>query len=229
MEILFMMKIWASNVSLFDLFAFNPNKCTYQPSHFYSNNKNIFGRFYPHNKSYLGKSLSKHGTILLFWTKLYPKDNLNHDKNNKIQLLHIVLWTDGNNIYPPSSGNPSHVFTDCVSPWKIHHPPPFKHFSTLWHPPLAVDLSLFWSRIEIFWFISHGASGWWTVKLYPRPTLRLATSRPHVSILVRLCSQLLVYFSRLPPQRPGSLTLLTRYLGEWKWINQQNTQLLNLD
>ena len=72
----------------------------YQLSYFYTNNKNIFGRFYPHNKSYLGKSLSKQGAILLFWTKSYPKDNLNHDKNNKIQLLHIVLWTDGNNIYP---------------------------------------------------------------------------------------------------------------------------------
>ena len=71
-----------------------------QLSYFYTNNKNIFGRFYPHNKSYLGKSLSKQGAILLFWTKSYPKDNLNHDKNNKIQLLHIVLWTDGNNIYP---------------------------------------------------------------------------------------------------------------------------------
>ena len=65
---------------------------------FYTNNKNIFGRFYPHNKSYLGKSLSKQGAILLFWTKLYPQDNLNHDKNNKIQLLHNVLWTDGINL-----------------------------------------------------------------------------------------------------------------------------------
>ena len=78
-------------------------------------------------------------------------------------------------------------------------------------------------------YFTHVASGWWTVKLNPRPTLRLATIRPHVSILVRLCSQLLEYFSRLPPPRPGSLTLLTRYLGEWKWINQRSTQILNSD
>ena len=82
----------------------------------------------------------------------------------------------------------------------------------------------YWNFLVYF---THGASCWWTVKLYPRPTLRLATIRPHVSILVRLCSQLLVYFSRLPPPRPGSLTLLTRYLGEWKWINQPSTQILN--
>ena len=176
-------------------------------SHFYANNKNIFGRFYPHNKSYLGKSQSKQGSILLFWTKLYPQDNLNHDKNNKIQLLHNVLWTDRINVYPP------HLCLQTVYP----HEKFIIRLPSNISPPSDTLLGLFWSHIEIFWFISHSAhlaGELWNSIQDQQWDLQLL----NVSILVRLCSQLWVYFSRL-------LDPWLHWPDTWgvQWINQRHT------
>ena len=121
------------------------------------NNKNIFGRFYPNNISYLGKSLSKQGTIVFFRTKLYPKDNLNCDKNNKIQLLHIVLWSRiiiAHHLALPLTCvlivYPREKFIIRL-PSNISPPPTLS--------PSVGEPQFIFIRIEIFWFISHGASG----------------------------------------------------------------------
>ena len=147
------------------------------------NNKNIFGRFYPNNISYLGKSLSKQGTIVFFRTKLlYPKDNLNCDKNNKIQLLHIVLWSRiiiAHHLAPPLTC----VCWLCI-PVKNSSYASLQTSHHLRHsPPRWVNLSLFSSALK-FSGLFHTAH---LVKLYPRiprPTPSCCNSPPHVSILV---------------------------------------------
>ena len=84
-------------------------------------------------------------------------------------------------------------------------------------PPSDTLLGLFWSHIEIFWFISHSAhlaGELWNSIQDQHWDLQLL----NVSILVRLCSQLWVYFSRL-------LDPWLHWPDTWgvQWINQRHT------
>ena len=73
---------------------------------FYANNKNIFGRFQSGWIDFysVGRLLSKQASnLIIWWTKLCPKDNLNADKDNK---------------------NPAIIFRDCYCEIKLNAPHP---------------------------------------------------------------------------------------------------------